>query len=166
MGPIRNMDSKTLMVGGSCLAFGAAAGVLLSKMCKQPGIQRLNKDGEPWNGDSFACPIVIHDGKVYISGQVGWISREKQEIGETIEEQTVKTLANVDALLKAAGTSKEYIIDTMIWLKDIDQHFDQMNVEFKKWAGDGTTKGVRACVESAMARKSLLVEIKVVAVLP
>ena len=40
-----------------------------------------------------------------------------------------------------------------------------MNVVYKKWAGEGAQKGVRACVESSLARACLKVEIKVVAAL-
>ena len=116
------MDSKTLMVGGSCLALGAAAGILISKLTK-PGIRRLTKDGGPWEGfqKGFAAPILIHDGKVYISGQVGWKGDpqavgpwEEAAIASDIEGQTQRTLEKIDALLKAAGTSKDNIIDTQV----------------------------------------------------
>jgi enamine deaminase RidA (YjgF/YER057c/UK114 family) len=51
-----------------------------------------------------------------------------------------------------AGTSKDNILSAQVWLKDINTHFDAMNVEWNKWAGDSPAKGVRACVESALAR--------------
>lgn len=150
-------------------------------------------DGKDAKGNNaFACPIVIHDGlvphpcrrcqrlftvtflQVYISGQVGWKGKPEPDpekwsedvISKSIEGQTARTLEKIDALLKVAGTSKANIIDTQVWVQDIDKHFDAMNVEYKKWAGEGPNKGVRACVESKMARKCLLVEIKVVAALP
>ena len=79
--------------------------------------------------------------------------------------QTRETLAKIDGLLAAAGTSKAHVLSTQIWVKDITTDFAPMNEVWKEWVVPGS-KGVRACVESRMARESILVEIKVTAALP
>jgi len=165
------MDCQTIFTTAGCVALGAAATLAFQKFTK-PGIQRLNKDGEAWDGVGFAAPIVIHNGMVYISGQVGWKDKPQAEgpwseecIAAEIEGQTKRTLEKIDSLLKAAGTSKDNILTTKIWLKNISGDFNRMNSVYKPWAGESTAKGVRACVESSLARECLKVEIQVVAAL-
>jgi len=110
--------------------------------------------------------MVVHKGTVYLSGQVGAINAETQALDGDITKQTEETLAKIDALLAKAGIDKTRILSTNIWLKDIKVDFAPMNVVWNAWvAGAGEMKGVRACVESAMARESILVEIQVVAAL-
>ncbi|GMI17866.1 hypothetical protein TrLO_g1364 [Triparma laevis f. longispina] len=110
--------------------------------------------------------MVIHNGTVYLSGQVGKINQDSQALDGDITSQTQETLAKIDKLLAEAGIDKTKIISTNIWLKDIKSDFAPMNIVWNDWvAGCGSTKGVRACVESAMARPTILVEIQVVAAL-
>ena len=54
---------------------------------------------------------VIHNGTVYLAGQVGE--------GETVADQTRDCLAEVDRLLAEAGSSREHILQAIIWLADI-----------------------------------------------
>ena len=83
--------------------------------------------------------------------------------GQTVGEQTTNTLANVDAALKQAGSSKEYILATTVWLKDIERDYDAMNVAYDEWVRTGPPPA-RVCVESKLAFEHLLVEIQVTAV--
>jgi enamine deaminase RidA (YjgF/YER057c/UK114 family) len=151
---IMSVDNNTLAFGASCCALGAAAALFLSK---RGDIQR-------WGVTPRAAAAVSHSGVLYLSGQVGWIGKPGGEIASTVEEQTRQTLKNVDRLLKQAGTSKKNVLSTQIWLKDISTDFAGMNSVWNEWV-DGNEKGVRACVESKMARDCLLVEISIVAAL-
>jgi len=118
-------------------------------------------------GTNFrASTTVVHGGVVYLSGQVGKINPTTQALDGDVGQQTEETLAKVDSLLKAAGTDKTRILSANIWLKDIKADFAPMNEVWNKWVGEaGDLKGVRACVESAMARESILVEVQIVAAL-
>ena len=83
-----------------------------------------------------------------------------------MQQQTRETLDKIDKLLAEAGTDKTKILSTQIWLKDIKNDFAPMNEIWNNYMRScGDTKTVRACVESAMARPSILVEIQVVAAL-
>lgn len=106
-----------------------------------------------------ASKIVIHNGVVYLSGQVA------EDPAAEIQEQTRSTLARVDALLEEAGTSREHLLSATIFLRDIDNHFALMNEVWNAWVPDGHAPA-RACVEAHMARSSLLVEICVTAAVP
>ena len=106
--------------------------------------------------DPRMSKIVVHNGTVYTSGQTA------ADAGDCIEAQTTACLAKVDELLAAAGTDKSRALSAMIWLKNIDADFKKMNGVWNAWV-DPDNKPVRATVEGAMARPSILVEIQVTA---
>lgn len=62
--------------------------------------------------------IVKHNGTVYLCGQVG--------AGDSVTEQTQDCLARVDALLEKAGSSREQILQAIIWVADMAD-FAEMN---------------------------------------
>ena len=55
---------------------------------------------------------VVHNGTVYLAGQVG-------EPGDGVAEQTRTILAEVDRLLALCGSDKTRILKAQIWLADI-----------------------------------------------
>ena len=103
-----------------------------------------------------ASKIVKHNGVVYLSGQVAE--------GDTVAEQTRDCLAKVDALLAEAGTDKEHLLQTTIWLADMAD-FAEMNSVWNAWVPTGHAPA-RACGEAKLAREILKVEILVIAALP
>lgn len=106
-----------------------------------------------------ASKIVIHNGVVYLSGQVA------EDPDADVQEQTRSTLGRIDAALAEAGTDREHLLSATLYLRDIDNHFALMNEVWNAWVPDGHAPA-RACVEAHMARSGLLVEISVVAALP
>jgi len=100
---------------------------------------------------------VVHNGIVYISGQV-------DDTGSDAKSQTSNILKKVDSLLEQAGTNKSKLLTASIWLKDIDNDFKDMNGIWSNWL-DSDNKPVRATVEANMASPKLLVEIQVSAAL-
>lgn len=97
--------------------------------------------------------IVIHNGTVYLTGQVAE--------GDTVTEQTEKCLANIEALLEEAGSDKEHLLQVTIWLADISD-FAEMNDVWNEWVPTGHAPA-RACGESRLARDILKVEFVVTA---
>ena len=81
-----------------------------------------------------------------------------------MKEQTKQTLAKVDALLAEAGIDKSRILEARIWIKDMNRDFADMNQVWNEWV-DPKNKAARYCVESNLAKPSMLVEIQVVAAL-
>eukprot|EP00658_Telonema_sp_P-2_P020607 TRINITY_DN18165_c0_g1_i1.p1 TRINITY_DN18165_c0_g1~~TRINITY_DN18165_c0_g1_i1.p1 ORF type:complete len:154 (+),score=32.97 TRINITY_DN18165_c0_g1_i1:202-663(+) len=152
-----NLDLKSILAGVGCAALGGACALMIRGRTA-PAIQR-------WGVTDRAAAAVQYEGKtLYLSGQVGDIPTLATS---DVTAQTRQTLAKIDKLLAAAGTSREHILSAQIWLKDIEADFKAMNVVWNDWVGKaGESKGVRACVESKMARETLLVEIKVVAAVP
>lgn len=93
--------------------------------------------------------IVKHNGTVYLCGQEGE--------GTGITEQTVSCLARVDALLEESGSSREHILQAIVWLSDM-QYFAGMNAVWDASVQEGHAPA-RACGEAKPARPELLIEV-------
>jgi enamine deaminase RidA (YjgF/YER057c/UK114 family) len=98
--------------------------------------------------------IVIHNDTIYLSGQVG-------EPGFGVADQTRQTLAEIEALLAQAGSSKKSILQATIWLADMAD-FAEMNSVWDAWV-DGANAPARATGEARLAAPDYKVEIIVVA---
>jgi 2-iminobutanoate/2-iminopropanoate deaminase len=71
-------------------------------------------------------------GLVFVSGTGPYDPVSGTIVGETIQEQTRQCLANVSAVLEAAGSSLDRIVSaTVILLEETD--FAGMNEEWLKW---------------------------------
>lgn len=99
--------------------------------------------------------IVIHNNTVYLCGQVC------ADATKDITEQTQTMLDKVDALLEEANSDREHILSATVYVKDM-KDFAEMNAVWDAWVPEGHAPA-RACVEAAMARPELLVEISVIA---
>ena len=97
--------------------------------------------------------IVKHNGVAYLCGQVG--------AGDSVADQTRDCLSRVDALLTQAGSSRERMLQAVIWLSDMAD-FAEMNAVWDAWVPEGHAPA-RACGEAKLARDVLKVEIIVTA---
>jgi enamine deaminase RidA (YjgF/YER057c/UK114 family) len=101
---------------------------------------------------------VIHEGRVFLAGKVAERSK-----GRSVREQTAEVLAEIDLVLKKAGTDKTRILAANIWLSDIST-FGEMNAVWDAWVVPGRTPA-RATVEAKLAAPEYKVEIMVTAAL-
>ena len=99
--------------------------------------------------------IVIHNETIYLCGQVA------KDANQGITEQTQTMLAKAESLLEQAGSNKEHILSATIYIKRME-YFAEMNAVWDNWVPEGHSPA-RACVEAAMARPELLVEISMIA---
>jgi len=98
---------------------------------------------------------VIHNGTVYLAGQVGE--------GASITAQTASMLARVDTWLAKAGSDKSHILTVTIWLANMGD-FAAMNAVWDGWI-DPENPPARACVEARLATPEFQVEAMVTAAL-
>jgi 2-iminobutanoate/2-iminopropanoate deaminase len=113
---------------------------------------------------SKALPLsaaVIHNGVAYLSGQVGFKPGTTELAGDDVASQARQTMANLDASLASAGTSKQRIIRCNIYVKDILRDFATMNECYVEWLGDH--RPARSTIGCEMARDDILIEIDCVA---
>jgi enamine deaminase RidA (YjgF/YER057c/UK114 family) len=98
---------------------------------------------------------VVHGNTVYLAGQVA------ADPKADVTGQTEQILAQIDKLLKEAGTDKTKILSANVWLADI-KTFADMNKAWDAWVPKGNTPA-RATVEAKLAAPDYKVEIACIA---
>ena len=97
---------------------------------------------------------------VFTSGQIP-IDPAAGTIPEGIEAQARQSLANVKAILAAAGLEMDQVVKTTVFLKDMND-FAAMNAVYAEFFTEGSYPA-RSAVEVARLPKDVLVEIEAVA---
>jgi 2-iminobutanoate/2-iminopropanoate deaminase len=108
---------------------------------------------------------VCVSGFVYTSGQVGFNPATGQLVEGGVREQTEQVLRNLDAVLRAAGSSLMDVVKTTVFLKDMND-FAVMNEIYGSFlAREGTVAPARSTVEVARLPRDARVEIEAIATL-
>lgn len=103
---------------------------------------------------------IIDGDKIYVSGQ-GPVDPETGDIvGETITEQTERTLENVAAVLETAGASLDDVVKTTVFVRDM-RYYDDINDVYGEYMSDPYP--ARSAVEVDDLPIDIGVEIEVVA---
>ena len=74
---------------------------------------------------------VVAGGLVFVSGEGPW-DASGVVVGETIEEQTRQALTNIAAILEAAGSSIERVVNVTFVLANAED-FPGFNAEWSRW---------------------------------
>jgi reactive intermediate/imine deaminase len=107
---------------------------------------------------------VAAGGLLWCSGQIALDPRSGQLVGGgDVEAETRQVLANLQAVLEAAGVGPAQVVRTTVYLADL-QDFAKVNALYAELFGQGVAPA-RACVQVAALPKGARVEIDAVAVL-
>lgn len=90
----------------------------------------VQTDGAPKN-QSYAQATKA-GGLIFVSGQGPFDPMSGSIVGSTIQEQTRQCLANIQAILEAAGSSMDRIVSMTFILAD-SADFAGMNDEWRRW---------------------------------
>jgi 2-iminobutanoate/2-iminopropanoate deaminase len=102
---------------------------------------------------------------VFVSGQIALDPKSGLMIGDDdVEAQTRQVMANLQAVLAAAGASFVDVVRTTVFLLDMSD-FGRVNAIYSEFF-DSDTAPSRACVQAAGLPKEAKVEIDCIAVLP
>jgi enamine deaminase RidA (YjgF/YER057c/UK114 family) len=112
---------------------------------------------ERFHENELMSKYVIHNGTIYMSGQVA--DDPKQDF----EGQVSQILATLDKQFAEIGIDRTHLLSVMVWIDDYKK-WPRLNVIWKKWVPQGQ-KPVRSCVEAKLAFPEYQVEIAVVAAL-
>lgn len=112
--------------------------------------------GAPYN------QAIASGGFVFVSGQIG-LAPGGSALPDGIVAQTKQVLANVTAILAAAGSGPEHIVKTTVFLKDLGD-FAQMNELYRAFAGDAPP--ARSTIQVAKLPSDALIEIEAIARIP
>jgi len=99
---------------------------------------------------------------VFVAGQIPLHPETGAIVGEDVATQTEQVLANLEAILKAAGATFADVVKTTVFLADMND-FVAMNSVYTR-VFDEATAPARACVEVARLPKDVRVEIECIAI--
>ncbi len=107
---------------------------------------------------------VVFEGKLmYTAGQIPMDPATGEMVGDGIQPQTRQALANLKAVLAAAGSGLEHVVKTTVFLKDMND-FAAMNEIYAEFFADDPP--ARSAVEVARLPKDALVEVECIALVP
>ena len=129
-------------------------------MRKVSGLGVVATDAAPKAIGPYSQAIMT-DSLVFTAGQVALDPKNGELVGRTTTEQTEQVLANLRAVLAAAGTTLQNVIKTTVYLADMAD-FAQMNDVYAKHFG--SHKPARSTVQAAGLPKGARVEIEVIAI--
>ena len=103
---------------------------------------------------------VIHNGIVYLSGQIAIDPATNQLIEGDVVAQTHRVLTNLKAVLEAAGSSPESVLKTTVFLKEMAD-FPKMNEVYGQYFS--ANPPARSTVQAAKLPRDVSVEIDAIA---
>lgn len=102
---------------------------------------------------------------VFTAGQLG-VDPETKTMADGVQAQARQALANVQAVLEAAGSSMGHVVKTTVFLQSMDD-FAAMNEVYQQvFDATGAAYPSRSAVEVAKLPLGGLVEIEAIALLP
>ncbi|RDV39735.1 RidA family protein [Bradymonadaceae bacterium TMQ3] len=106
---------------------------------------------------------VGYNGLYFVSGQIALDPATGELVEGGVEIQTRQVMANLEAVLAAAGLNFTHVLRATIFLKNM-QDFQKVNAIYGAFFDENPP--ARACVEVSRLPKDVLVEIDVIAASP
>jgi 2-iminobutanoate/2-iminopropanoate deaminase len=80
------------------------------------------------------APAIVHNGIIYVSGQLPLNAHGEAQLG-TIEEQTTLCMKNIETILKTSGSDLNHILKVGVFIADIG-NWAKFNETFAKIMGE------------------------------
>ena len=128
-------------------------------MSTNPDIQIVATDRAAKPGGHYS-QATVHNGTVYVSGQLGIDAESEGPVIGTIEEQTERALNNIAEILRAAGSDLSRVLKVNVYVSDI-RHWDAINAVYTKVFGDH--RPARAVIPCKELHHGFQVEIDAIA---
>ncbi len=107
-------------------------------------------------------PAVRRGDFVFCSGQLG-LDPQSGNLAEGLEAQARQALANLAALLEAAGSGMDYVVKTTVFMQNLAD-FPLLNQIYAEAFGDN--RPARSSIEVAALPLGGLIEIEAIAYIP
>jgi len=104
---------------------------------------------------------IEHNGTVYISGLLPVDPKSNEKHVGSIEEQTERVLSNMDAILKAANSSKDKVLKVTIYISDMSL-WDRVNTIYAGYFKNH--KPARAVIPTKELHYGFQIEIEAIAI--
>ena len=121
----------------------------------------VKTDQAPQPGGHYTQAIA-HNGFLFVSGQLPIDPGTGKPVAGSIEQQTTRALENVLAILRSAGSCRELVLKTTVYISDI-QLWSRVNAAYARFFGEH--RPARAVVPTRELHHGCLVEIEAVAAL-
>lgn len=105
---------------------------------------------------------VVANGFFFVAGQIGVDPKVRQLVSGGVEQETVQIMENIKSILKAANLDLTHVVNTTIYVKDINQFAKVNEIYGKYFTGDYPA---RATIGVANLPGGANIEIAVVALL-
>ena len=105
-------------------------------------------------------PAVVHNGLIFVSGQLAIVPETGEEITDSIEAQTEQCLLNVEKVLHAAGSDLQHVLKMTIFVSG-ESLWGAVNETYKRILGEH--KPARAIIPVGKFRGDFLIEIEAIA---
>lgn len=105
---------------------------------------------------------MVHNGCVYLAGQLPIVPGQTQHVVGTIEEQTAQVFANIGAVLRAAGSDLSRMLQVTVYVSDMEL-WGRFNVAYAALMGDH--RPARAVVPVNALHYGYQIEVQVIAAL-
>jgi 2-iminobutanoate/2-iminopropanoate deaminase len=123
-------------------------------------VERVHSDGAPAPVGPYSQAIA-HAGWVFASGQIPLDPRTGKRVEGEIEAQTERVIANLTAVLEAAGSSLARVVKTTVYVTDLAL-FARINAVYARhFTGDPPP--ARATVQVAALPLGAAIEIDAIA---
>jgi 2-iminobutanoate/2-iminopropanoate deaminase len=105
---------------------------------------------------------VVHDGLVYVAGQLPVVPDDPDRRLESFEEQARRVIDNVIAILDAAGSGADRVLKSTVYIADVS-HWPKFNAIYAEKFG--SHRPARTIVPVAALHYGYLVEMDAIAAL-
>ena len=100
---------------------------------------------------------------IFVAGQIAMNPQGDVVYADDVAKQTEQVMANIKAILDAAGATFPNVVKTTVFLAKMDD-FSAMNAVYAQYF-EPATAPARACVQVSRLPKDVLVEIDCIAVI-
>lgn len=123
----------------------------------------INTDKAPAPVGPYNQAIIASGKMLYVAGQIAIDPRLGDVVyKDDVAKQTKQVMANLEAILTAAGATFKDVVKTTVFLSDMN-NFAAVNAVYATYFSEDSAPA-RACVEVSRLPKDVLVEIDCIAV--
>lgn len=122
-------------------------------------IKRIQTNDAPTPAGHYS-QAVVHNGLVFVAGQLAIDPATGEKKLGTIEEQTALTLKNIAAILRASNSDLSLVLKMTIYVADINL-WDAVNKVYAEVMGEH--RPARATVPTGTLHSGFLIEIETIA---
>ncbi len=124
-------------------------------------IKSVKTPNAPAAGGHYS-QAVVHNGVVYVSGQLPINPETGEKLLGPVEEQTEQVLRNVSEILRAAGSGLDRVLKMTVYVSDIEL-WSRVNAVYERVLG--AHRPARAVVPTGELHYGFKIEIEAVAAL-